>query len=42
MLGYLLGARAGNYTYNAIHLYLWPLALIAYTLYTGNPLTLRR
>ena len=41
MLGYLLGPRIGSYVYNAVHLYVWPLALIAYTLVTGNPLTLQ-
>jgi hypothetical protein len=41
MLGYLLGARVGSYTYNAAHLCLWPLALIAYTLYSGNALSLQ-
>jgi hypothetical protein len=41
MLGYLLGPAIGSYVYNAVHLYVWPLALIAYTLFTGNPLTLQ-
>ena len=41
MLGYLLGPRVGSYTYNAVHLYVWPLALLAITLYTGTPLTLQ-
>ena len=40
MLGYLLGPAIGSYVYNAVHLYVWPLALLAYTLYTGNPLML--
>src|SRR4029079_4104298 len=41
MLGYLLGPAIGSYVYNAVHLYVWPLALLAYTLYTGNPLALQ-
>jgi uncharacterized protein DUF4260 len=41
MLGYLVGPAIGSYVYNSVHLYVWPLALIAYTLYSGNPLTLQ-
>lgn len=36
MLGYLAGPRAGAFTYNLVHLYLWPGALLVWGL-TGGP-----
>jgi hypothetical protein len=29
-LGYVLGPKIGSYVYNAVHLELWPLALVAF------------
>lgn len=36
MLGYLAGTRVGAATYNMAHLYLWPGALLVWSL-TGGP-----
>ena len=36
MLGYLAGPRVGALTYNLAHLYLWPGALLVWSL-TGGP-----
>ena len=35
--GYLLSARIGSIAYNAVHIYVWPLLLLAYALYQGEP-----
>ena len=39
--GYLLGTRVGSITYNAVHIYVWPLLLAAYAVYERNPLFLQ-
>lgn len=38
--GYLLNPRMGSATYNAIHIYLWPLALLIYGFYEFEPLAI--
>ena len=35
MVGYLAGPRTGALTYNAVHVYVWPLALLTGFLITG-------
>ncbi|MDX1674206.1 MAG: DUF4260 domain-containing protein [Longimicrobiales bacterium] len=36
MLGYLAGPRVGAFTYNLVHIYMWPGALVVWSL-TGGP-----
>jgi hypothetical protein len=36
MLGYMAGVKVGSMTYNLLHLDLWPIALIVYSLATSN------
>lgn len=36
MLGYLAGPKVGAFAYNLVHLYVWPGALLVWTL-TGGP-----
>jgi len=40
MAGYLRGPRLGAWTYNLVHLYVWPLALGAAGLWWGSTLAL--
>ena len=35
-LGYLFGVRAGSIAYNAVHIYVWPLLLLAYAVSQGD------
>ena len=39
-LGYLAGSRVGAATYNLVHTYALPLALLGYGLWGGSPLAL--
>ena len=39
--GYLLGTRIGSITYNAVHIYVWPLLLGALAVYLGEALLLQ-
>ncbi len=41
MMGYLAGPRIGSITYNAVHVYLWPLALMAFGLLAGLALAIQ-
>jgi Domain of unknown function (DUF4260) len=34
--GYLLGARIGSVTYNVVHIYVWPLLMLAFAVYHGE------
>jgi hypothetical protein len=38
MLGYLFGSRAGAVAYNTVHMYAWPLALLAIGIARHEPL----
>jgi hypothetical protein len=40
MIGYAFNARVGAITYNAVHTYIFPLALGGYALYAGQHLPL--
>jgi uncharacterized protein DUF4260 len=41
MLGYLAGPRIGSVVYNAVHIYVWPAALIAFWLLANHLLALQ-
>jgi hypothetical protein len=41
MIGYVINARIGAITYNAIHTYVGPLALGGYSLFTGEHLPMQ-
>jgi hypothetical protein len=35
--GCLLGARIGSVAYNVVHIYAWPLLMLAFAVYHGEP-----
>jgi len=39
--GYLAGVRLGSITYNAVHIYVWPLLLGAFAVYQGETFLLQ-
>ena len=41
MVGYLAGPRVGSVVYNAAHIYVWPLTLIAVGAFTGSALAMQ-
>lgn len=41
MIGYLVNPRVGSITYNAVHIYVWPMALIVTGLLAAAPLALQ-
>jgi len=40
-VGYLLGDEIGAFTYNLVHVYVWPLALVGFGLWSGEALATR-
>ena len=41
VLGYVSGVRIGSVAYNAVHIYVWPIAFVALSLLSNTPLLLQ-